>query len=131
MSAVNQDNTMQRRMFLSAACFNWLVAIALVVDIDLLFGIFGVAPVPTEELFLHFFATVVFVFGIAYYWIANDVIANQALIRVGAIAKMVLVCVGIIDVALGIVSWQILILLSVDLVYSLLFFNVLRQLPRT
>lgn len=120
---------MERKMFISAACFNWLVAIALVVNVELLFGVFHVEPVPDNLLFLHFFSALVFIFGIGYYWIANDILTNRPLIRIGAVGKLVLVCVGGVDVALGIVSWQILILLSVDLVYSLLFFRVLRQLP--
>jgi hypothetical protein len=122
--------TMERKMFLSAACFNWLVAVALVVNVGLLFGVFHVEPVPENRLFVHFFSALVFSFGIGYYWIANDILANRPLIHIGAVGKLVLVCVGVLDVALGIVSWQILILLSVDLVYSLLFFKVLRQLPR-
>lgn len=58
---------MERNMFISAACFNWLVAIALAVNVELVFGIFHIEPVPADKLFLHFFAALVFAFGITYH----------------------------------------------------------------
>lgn len=119
-----------RNMFISAAWFNWMIAVALLTNVDAVFSLFNIHPLPGNQLFVHFFSVVVFAFGIAYYWISRDMTANSPLIKFGALAKMMLVGMGITDVLLGIVSWQILILLPVDLIYSILFIAALRNLPQ-
>lgn len=117
-----------KALFLSAAWFNWLVAIVFIVAIRPLFELIGASPAPTEMVFVHFFSIVVFSFGIAYYWISLDPENNKPLIKLGAIAKMLLVIVGVADVAIGLISWHVLMLLSVDFMYSILFFYVYSKL---
>ena len=112
-----------KAMFVSAAWFNWIVSFLLIFAVKDLFSLLGVAPLPTEPLFVHFLAIVVFVFGIGYYWAAKDFENHQNIIKLGALAKLLLVAVGIIDWQLGIVSWQIMLILVVDFVYSFLFYR--------
>ena len=119
-----------KSLFLSAAWFNWVVALLLVFYSEVLFTFLGVSPLPTEPLFVHFFVCVIFSFGIGYYWISQDFDGNQPIVKLGALAKMILVLVGLMDCTLGLVSWQIMMLLVVDLIYSLLFyFSYLRFRP--
>ncbi len=114
------------KMFISAAWFNWLVGVALLVSVDGVFSVFHIRPVPDQLLFVHFFSVLVIAFGFAYYWISRDIAVNRPLIHIGAVGKLMLVGIGVVDVMLGIVSWQILFLLSVDLVYAVLFILALR-----
>ena len=65
-------------------------------------------------------------FGLGYYWISCDPVANKNIIRLGAVGKLFLVSVGVIEVAVGNISWQMLIPLSGDFIYSILFFRELK-----
>jgi len=80
-------------------------------------------------LFLHLFSTLVFLFGIAYYRAATDLEGQAEVIKLGGVAKLALVVVAALDVVLGLVSWPILVPLSGDLVFGLLFFRALSRLP--
>lgn len=111
----------------SAAVFNWLVALALFVNAPVLFHLFGVTPAPTEPLFVQLFAGLVFVFGIGYLWAARDSEANRPIILLGILGKITVFLAGLINVVTGQVSWQILLLVSVDLVYATVFVFVLRS----
>ena len=115
-----------RKMFWTAAIFNWAVALILALRAPLLFELFSVTPVPSEALFLQLFAWLVFVFGIGYYWAASDPVANAPVIRLGILGKSSVVLVSIACVAAGVVSWQMLILASADAVYAVLFLRALK-----
>ncbi len=116
----------QRILFLTAALFNWAVAVAFVIDAAYLFRLFAVSPEPTEPLFVILFAWLVFAFGIAYYWISRDPAGNAPLIRLGIVGKSGVVVASLLCVFYGIVSWQLLILVAVDAVYAILFWRALR-----
>lgn len=112
-----------KTLFLSAAGFNWVIALLFGLNVEAVFLFFNISPLPSELLFVHFFSAVVFSYGIGYYWIAKDFETNQPIVKLGAVAKLILVGVGMLDCLLGIISWQIMVLLLVDFVYSLLFFG--------
>ncbi|RRJ83217.1 hypothetical protein [Aestuariirhabdus litorea] len=117
-----------KRLLLSAACFNWSVALLFVVDIQWTFTLLGIKPVPSEPLFVELFATLVFCFGIGYFWASRDPRAGAPLIRLGAWSKLILVLVGGLEVVRGLVSWPLLLPLAVDLFYALVFFGLLQRL---
>ena len=110
-------------MFLSAAIFNWLVGLALAVKAQLLFDLFRVSPAPTEPLFLQLFAWLVIVFGIGYFWVSRDPAPNTPIIKLGILGKISVVLACLACVLTGVVSWQMLILASADLVYAILFWR--------
>jgi hypothetical protein len=119
-----------RAMFVSAALFNWTAAIVFVFASDWVLALLSLESSPTALLFLHLFFTVVFLFGIAYYRAATDLEGQAEVIKLGGAAKLALFVVATLDVALGVVSWPILVPLSGDLVYGLLFFKALSRLPK-
>ncbi len=116
-------------LFISAACFNWIAAVVFVFASDRVLALLSLESSPTALLFLHFFCTLVFLFGIAYYRAATDLEGQAEVIRLGGVAKLALVAVAVLDVALGVVSWPILVPFAGDLVYGLLFFKSLSRLP--
>jgi hypothetical protein len=118
----------QKLLFTLAAVFNWAVGLALFFNAALLFEFFYVTPLPAETLFLRLFAGLVFVFGFGYYAAGNDLKTNAPVIRLGTIGKLVVFAVAAGEVVLGNVSWQFLLLASVDLVFAVLFFRQLRKL---
>ena len=117
-----------RIMFTTAAWFNWLAGLAVAVNAELLFGLFRITPLPTEPLFLQLFAWLVIVFGIGYFWVSRDPVANVPIIKLGMIGKLSVVLVSLACILTGSVSWQMMLLVSVDLLYAILFWRVLQTL---
>ena len=117
-----------RIMFTTAAWFNWLAGLAVAVNVELLFGLFRITPLPTEPLFLQLFAWLVIVFGIGYFWVSRDPVANVPIIKLGMIGKLSVVLVSLACVLTGSVSWQMMTLVSADLLYAILFWRALQTL---
>ena len=117
-----------RIMFTTAAWFNWLAGLAVAVNAELLFGLFRITPLPTEPLFLQLFAWLVIVFGIGYFWVSRDPVANVPIIKLGMIGKLSVVLVSLACVMTGSISWQLMILLSADLLYAILFWRALQSI---
>ena len=115
-----------RIMFTTAAWFNWLAGLAVAVNAELLFGLFRITPLPTEPLFLQLFAWLVIVFGIGYFWVSRDPVANVPIIKLGMIGKLSVVLVSLACVMTGSISWQLMILVSADLLYAILFWRALK-----
>ena len=115
-------------MFTTAAWFNWLAGLAVAVNAELLFGLFRITPLPTELLFLQLFAWLVIVFGIGYFWASRDPAANVPVIKLGMIGKLSVVLVSLACVLTGSVSWQIMLLMSADLLYVILFWRALKAI---
>jgi hypothetical protein len=90
-------------------------------DAARLFDLFGVTPVPTENLFVQLFAWLVIVFGVGYFWISRDPVTNVPIIKLGMLGKASVVLVCLAAVMMHTVSWQLLILASADLVYAVFF----------
>ena len=117
-----------RIMFTTAAWFNWLAGLAVAVNVELLFGLFRITPLPTEPLFLQLFAWLVIVFGIGYFWVSRDPVANVPIIKLGMIGKLSVVLVSLACVLTGSVSWQMMTLVSADLLYAILFWRALKAI---
>jgi hypothetical protein len=115
-------------MFLTAAVFNWLVGLALLLDAPLVFRLSRVTPAPTEPLFVQLFSWLVVVFGVGYFWISRDPPGNLPIIKLGMLGKASVFLVCLAAVVTGIVSWQMMILASVDLVYAMFFWRALQML---
>jgi len=107
-----------------------LVGLGLFFAAGPLLRLFQVTPLPTEPLFLRLFAGLVFVFGFAYYSGGTDLEKNAPVIRLGAIAKLIVVAVVSLEVARGSISWQVMLIAGFDLVFAVLFFSALQGLAR-
>ena len=115
-----------RIMFTTAAWFNWVAGGAVAVNAGWLFSLFGITPLPTEPLFHQLFAWLVIVFGIGYFWASRDPAANVPVIKLGILGKLSVVLVSMACVLTDSVSWQFILLVSVDLVYAILFWRALK-----
>ena len=113
-------------LFTVSAGFNWLVGLILFFNADLLLELLHITPLPIETTFLRLFAGLVFVFGFGYYAAGSDLKTNAPVIRLGGIAKLMVVAIAAYEVVLGNISWQLMLVASADLIFALLFFRALR-----
>jgi hypothetical protein len=117
-----------RKLFFTGAIFNWLVGLALLFDAPLLFRLFHVSPAPTEPLFVQLFAWLVIIFGVGYFWISRDPPGHVPIIELGILGKISVFLVCLAGAVSGMVSWQIMMLASVDLAYAGLFWRAVQFL---
>jgi hypothetical protein len=122
---VNHNPT--RTLFLIAAIFNWLVALALFFAPDIFMAMLHITPAPLQLPWLQQFAGLVFVFGIGYFWASRDLAANAQIIRLAVIAKLGVVIVALYTVLNGSISWQMLIPAGGDLLFAIWFIRALRR----
>lgn len=119
------------KLLFSAALFNWSVAIVFLLAYQPVFRLIGLNPVPHNPIYLHLFACLVALFGLAYYWASQDLEKNRNLVLLGVIGKLSVFALPLMYCLFGAISWQLPALASVDLVYAILFINVLRQTAST
>ena len=117
-----------RKLFFTGAIFNWLVGLALLFDAPMLFRLFHVSPAPTEPLFVQLFAWLVIIFGVGYFWISRDPPGHAPIIELGILGKISVFLVCLAGTVTHMVSWQMMILATTDLIYAVLFFWALRTL---
>jgi len=117
-----------RFMFTTAAWFNWVAGGAVAVNVEMLFGLFRITPLPTEPLFVQLFAWLVIVFGIGYFWASRNPVTNVPVIKLGMLGKLSVVLACLACVLTGSVSWQIMLLVSADLLYAILFWRALKAI---
>ena len=126
-----RSETYCRRLFVVGALWNWGVAVLVTslaaLELQALSWFLNDIP----ESFLWFYASmgVVAVFGVGYYWVAQDVRRNRNIIKMGILGKM-LVFVLIIPAWLsGEVTALTAAAATVDLVFTILFIDVLMKNP--
>lgn len=100
------------------------------IEDNLLAFINGTVPV-TDNLqiliFFRFFMIAVMLFGIGYYIVSRDLLANRAVVWLGLIAKLVIFFTFVYYYALGQAAWFPVFVLSGDFIFSILFIMFLYQ----
>jgi hypothetical protein len=115
-----------RTLFFVAAAFNWLVALSLVVPNDIAWKIFGM-PAPEQKLFLHLFALMAAVFGVAYFWIGRDPAGKRPLILLSVIGKLSVFAVILAHYLAGSVPLSVVGPGLGDLVFAVLFIRFMQH----
>ena len=115
-----------RWMFLSTAWYNWAVAGVFGLAYRLLFPALGVTPMPDSPLYFHLFLAAVALFGYIYYRVSRD-LTQMLLVQMGAIGKLLVFGIVLAYWVVGVASWHLMALGSVDLVYAILFVDFLRS----
>jgi len=94
------------------------------IEDNLLAFINGTVPV-TDNLqtliFFRFFMIAVLLFGIGYYWVSRDLLANRAVIWLGLVAKLIIFFTFVYYYALAQAAWFPVFVLSGDFVFSIFF----------
>lgn len=117
-----------RTVFLTGAIFNFLVGLALFYDAALLLRLFRVTPEQAGGVLVQLLAWLVITFGVGYFWVSRAPQSYVPIIELGMLGKAGVVLVSLAAVVAGIISWQMMILTSVDGLYAVLFAFSLRAL---
>lgn len=95
--------------------------------IRLFFGPEAVTDNFLALLFFRFFMIAVILFGVGYYVISRNLLANRAIIWMGLIAKLIIFFTFVYYYALGQATWFSVFGCSGDFVFSILFILFLYQ----
>ena len=117
-----------RTMFYSGALFNWSVAILWLVAFQEMYTLMGGETIPQDpifNLFLQLISILIFLFGGVYYSIGRspDSVASRSLATIGMIGKLIFVILFFSYAIAGSIPWALAALVSVDLLYAVLFFE--------
>jgi len=120
-----------KRLFVVGALRNWSVALLLTTLAVLELGALSwfLNDIPESFLWFYLCMGIVAVFGLGYYWVASDVRRNRNIIKMGILGKT-LVFVLIIPAWLrGEVTALSAAAAMVDLLFTVLFVDVLMKNP--
>ncbi len=110
-------------LFIIGAFFNWIVSVSFLISsiaIPDIFPLFGTVYPPTL-FFLHALLGLIFVYGIGYFIVGQDIHKNQGCVWLGIISKLSFFAFCLIYFLLGDLTIIIVIFGSFDFVFACLF----------
>ena len=126
-----RSDTYCKRLFTIGAIWNWAVAALLfsasTISNDAL-SLF-LNRIPNSFLWFNLFMGVVVILGLGYYWVAQDVRRNRDIIKLGILAKSLVVALVVPAWFSGEVTTLTVGAATVDFVFTILFVDVLLNTP--
>ena len=117
-----------RRLFGTAAVFNFAAALTLLFLRPVVGPLVGLEPVVgTNRVFVYMTAFLVGTFGYAYLRIAGDPRRFRPFIELGAIGKLLAVTAVTLPWLAGEIGWQLPFVVGGDAVFAALFIDFLRR----
>ena len=113
-----------RMLFISAAWWNWLVALVSLFADKEIRSFLGMPPL-TNSLNLHLSASCIWLLGIGYYWIARDVSRNHAIAKLGMIGKLAVFAIFLGHLIAGDIPFGLAAPAAIDLIFAVLFLEFL------
>ena len=110
-------------MFLTAALWNWILGAAFFVlpRIDVGYFTSTGLVIPNTLLWFDSFVGLVFVFGLGFYFVSQNMMENHGLIKMAVFEKSWVFLVGVAWFFLGQASILVVLFVTVDLIFGLLF----------
>jgi hypothetical protein len=108
-----------RLLFTVAAIFNAVVGLAMLLAYDLLAPLLGFPPRPT--VWIHIIASIVLVFGYAYWRIARDPVRFREYVVLGIVGKLAFVIAIYGHFVAGDATAALAMLVTADLVFAGIF----------
>ncbi len=119
----------QRRMFQSAAFFNWLACLMLLPATGIA-AYLGFTPLMDNGPFGHMALMAIALFGYGYWMVSRDPVAHRGIIILGIIGKLGVVAVMFGHYFFGTeMNLRQASLALVDLTYAVIFIRALKSLP--
>ena len=118
-----------RPLFRSAAAFNVIVGLPMLVAYPAVARLLGLEGPPT--VWFHLAAGAVLLFGWAYWQIARDPVRNRPYVALGIVGKLAFAGIIYGHRLAGTATTATAVLVTVDVVYALLFMSWLRANPPT
>jgi hypothetical protein len=129
MKKINTD--LWQKMFFIGSLWNISIGLIGLCFYNLAITMFFGAKAATDNLlaliFFRFFMIAVILFGIGYYVVSRDLLANRAVVWLGLIAKLIIFFTFVYYYALGQASWFSVFGCSGDFAFSILFILFLFQ----
>ena len=120
-------NLMQPRyLFGSAALFNWLAGLPILLAGGEICALFGLPP-PSSLVFLQITGMAILVFGIGYGLEARQPGRHRSVVALGGVAKVGVFLIAFGHLLLGGLNWILPALAAVDLSYAVLFWLYLNR----
>jgi hypothetical protein len=121
----------QRRMFQSAAFFNWLACLILLPATGIA-AYLGFTPLMGNGPFGHMALMAIALFGYGYWMVSRDPVGHRGIIVLGVIGKLGVVAVMFGHYFFGTdMNLRQASLALVDLTYAVIFVRALKSLPTT
>ena len=110
-------------LFIVGAVFNWIISVSLFIGslaIPEIYALFGTTYPPTL-FFLHALFGLIFVYGIGYFIVGQDIHKNRGCVWLGIFSKLSFFAFCVIYFLLGDLTFIIVVFGSFDLVFACLF----------
>ena len=117
-------------VFLVKAAINWIESVALLLGDSAIRQWLNLKPLANPE-YLQLFLALVFMIGIAYWWVGQDISRNHGIIKFGIYAQTSVFVVLAYQTAIGNVHPVYLIPGVIDLTFAILFGLFLYSYART
>ncbi|MGH6752136.1 MAG: hypothetical protein ACREDP_08215 [Bradyrhizobium sp.] len=119
-----------RGLFASAALFNWLAGLPLLLAPNFSTGLLGLPPLnATGMLFMQITAGVVVAFGVAYWVVSRDPVRYRPYINLGLGLKVFLAGLVYVYWFSRQIPWPLPALATFDFVFAWFFWRYLRAHP--
>jgi hypothetical protein len=117
-----------RALFLAGALWNAMSAAAVLLLLtDVKFRLTMGFPGTPDAISLQLLASCLFVFGLGYYWVSQDLSGNRALVKMGAIGKPLVFLVFVAHGLVHEISWLLTMPSLADLLFGALFLEFLMR----
>lgn len=122
----------EKTMFFVGALWNWGISLLFLTLALFNKQLLSIAfnKIPDSMLLFYILIAFVYIFGLGYYWISKDVKRNRDIIKMGILGKVVIFALFLAFVINGEIKMLGLATGTVDLIFSLLFTEVLLRLPK-
>ncbi|UCE09494.1 MAG: hypothetical protein JSW61_11060 [Candidatus Thorarchaeota archaeon] len=122
-----------RLMFLTAALWNWILAVSFLVlpRVDISYFFLAGSTIPSTLLWFDSFMGLVFVFGIGFYLVSLSPDKNHGIIKMGIFEKSWVFVIGLYYFLIAEATFLVFLFVSVDLLFGLLFLEDLLSITRT
>jgi len=107
-------------LFLSKAVINWAEFVGLLFGDQWIRELLNLKPLTNPE-YLHMFIVLIFIIGIGYWWVGNDLSSNRDIVKLGICAQSSVFPVLVYHTVIGNLHPLYLIPGVIDQVYSILF----------
>ena len=107
-------------LFLSKAVINWAEFVGLLFGDQWIRELLNLKPLTNPE-YLHMFIVLIFIIGIGYWWVGNDLSSNRDIVKLGICAQSLVFPVLVYHTVIGNLHPLYLIPGVIDQVYSILF----------
>jgi hypothetical protein len=117
-------------IFLSKAVINWVESVVLLFTDPWIRDFLGQEPLANPE-YLHLFVVLVFIIGIGYWWVGQDISRHHDIVKLGLYAQYSVFVVLAYHTLVGKLHPFYLIPGVIDLVFAILFSLFLYSYART